>query len=353
MDARRTSQNRRALKRARKQSPPGEFELIERLFAPLAAGFAGAEGLTDDVAYLGVGNGLVRADEEIAIKTDALVAGVHFRKQDPADLVAQKLLRVNLSDLAAKGARPLVYTLALLLPRDLDYAWLKAFVRGLARDQREFGIALAGGDTNGTPGPLAFSLTALGAIPKGQRLVRAHAQPGDGVFVSGTIGDGALGLLALEGKLAGLSRAHASHLAARYRLPQPRLALGARLRGRAHATIDVSDGLVADLQHMCDASGVGAEIDVARVPLSSAARAALAARPKLIERVLAGGDDYEILFTAQPAHETALVALGHELGVGVTRIGTMASVPSAKSKVVVRDSKGRKMTFATTGFRHF
>jgi thiamine-monophosphate kinase len=353
MDGRRKSRNKRASKRARGRSRPGEFELIERLLAPLAAEFAGAEGLEDDVAYLGLDGGLLRADEEIAIKTDALVAGVHFRKQDPADLVAQKLLRVNLSDLAAKGARPLVYTLALLIPRALDYAWLKAFARGLAHDQKEFGIALAGGDTDGTSGPLALSLTALGAIPKGQRLLRAHGEPGDGVFVSGTVGDGALGLLALEGKLGNVSRAHASHLAARYRLPLPRLSLGARLRGIAHATIDVSDGLVADLQHICDASGLGAEIDVARVPLSGAVRAALAVRPKLIERVLAGGDDYEILFTAPRARETALVALGRELGVGVTRIGVLASMPSAKPKVAVRDSKGRKMRLATAGFRHF
>ncbi|HUC61317.1 MAG TPA: thiamine-phosphate kinase [Alphaproteobacteria bacterium] len=349
MDGRR----KRSSRPKRRKALPDEFALIARLFKPLARGFAGAYGLEDDLAYLTPGGDLLRAGEELVVKTDALVAGVHFRLSDPADLVARKLLRVNLSDLAAKGARPLVYTLALFVPPTLDLDWLERFARGLARDQEEFAIALAGGDTDRTPGPLAFSLTALGAIPAGARSLRAQAEPGDGIFVSGTIGDGALGLLALEGKLGALGANHRRHLARRYRLPEPRLALGARLRGLAHATIDVSDGLVADLQHISDASSLGARLEAARVPLSAAGRAALARRPKLVERVLAGGDDYEILLTAPVAREAALVALGQELGVPVTRIGTMEEARSPRPKVALRDAEGRVIALATTGYRHF
>lgn len=173
---------------------PGEFELIANLFAPLTREFPGACGLEDDVAYLTLTDGLVQAGEELVLKTDALVSGVHFLADDPGDLVARKLLRVNLSDLAAKGARPIVYMLAAMLPDFLEYGWLQRFAQGLKADQDEFGIVLAGGDTDATPGPLALSLSVIGAIPEGQRLLRSAAQVGDAVFVSGTIGDGALGL---------------------------------------------------------------------------------------------------------------------------------------------------------------
>ncbi len=331
------------------QHRPGEFELIARLFAPLARGFAGAYGLTDDVAYLALAGGLVRAGEELVLKTDALVAGVHFLTDDPAKLVAQKLLRVNLSDLAAKGARPLVYTLAMMLPAELDYGWLRRFAAGLAADQEEFGIRLAGGDTDATPGPLTLSLTAIGAIPAGKRLLRSAARRGDGIFVSGTIGDAALGLKAIRGELGALAAAARRFLAGRYRLPQPRLALGRRLYGLAHATMDISDGLVGDLQHICAASRVGAALEAAAVPLSPAARAALASDGGLVESVLAGGDDYELLFTAPPAAETALARLGRRLGLPLTRIGRIGRGAGVR----VLDEAGREVKLARTGYRHF
>ena len=242
------------------------------------------------------------------LKTDAIVSGVHFLASDPGDLVARKLLRVNLSDLAAKGARPLVYMLAAMLPAPLEYGWLQHFAQGLKADQDEFGIVLAGGDTDATPGPLALSLSVIGAIPAGQRLLRSAAQVGDAVFVSGTIGDGALGLAAILGQLTGVSQSDAAFLADRYRLPRPRLALGRRLRGLVHATMDISDGLVGDLQHICDASRVGAIIEVSRVPLSDAARTAITNAPTWIESVIGGGDDYELLFTASPSNEDALLS---------------------------------------------
>jgi thiamine-monophosphate kinase len=327
---------------------PDEFALIRALWAPLTRGFPDAYGLADDVAYVALTGGGVRAGEELVLKTDALVEGVHFLADDPAELVAQKLLRVNLSDLAAKGARPIVYLLTLMLPASLDYAWLERFAAGLAADQDEFGILLAGGDTVATPGPLALSLTAVGAVPAGARLLRAAAQAGDAVFVSGTIGDAALGLMALRGALAGLAPDAGSFLCERYRLPQPRLALGQRLRGLVHATMDISDGLIGDLAHIAEASGVAATIEAAAVPLSPAARTALAEDPRLIERVLAGGDDYELLFTAPPAQLDALLSLGRELGVPVTRVGTITS----GSGVRALDPEGREIKLAHTGYRH-
>jgi thiamine-monophosphate kinase len=328
---------------------PGEFELIARLFAPLSRGFPGAYGLEDDVAYLALKGGLLREGEELVVKTDALIAGVHFLENDPADLVARKLIRVNLSDLAAKGARPLVYTIALMLPDSVEFAWLERFADGLRTDQVEFGIALAGGDTDRTPGPLALSLTALGAIPARARLLRSAAEVCDGIYVSGTIGDGALGLKAIRGQLGGLSERDRAFLAERYRLPRPRLQLGARLRSLVHATMDISDGLVGDLQHICDASHVGARIEAPRVPLSDAARAALADAPSLIESVLGGGDDYELLFTAPLKRDESLGALGRELGVPITRIGEI----EGGTTVRVFDGVGRETRLAHPGYRHF
>ena len=331
------------------QSRPGEFELIARLFAPLAAPFADAYGLEDDVAYLRLAGGLVGPDEELVIKTDAIISSVHFLPDDPPDLVARKLLRVNLSDLAAKGARPLLYTLALMAPDSVDFAWLERFASGLKSDQEEYGFVLAGGDTDATPGPLTLSLTAIGAIPAGQRMLRSAAKPGDAVYVSGTIGDGALGLKAIRGQLGGLNAVQQGYLANRYRLPQPRLTLGPRLRGVVHATMDISDGLVGDLQHICDASRVGAVVEAARVPLSEPARAALENDASLIESVLTGGDDYEILFTAVAAREAELDALGRELKIPITPIGRMEQETGVRGL----DAQGRQMAFAQAGYRHF
>jgi thiamine-monophosphate kinase len=328
---------------------PGEFELIANLFAPLAQGFSGACGLEDDVAYLALTGGLVRAGEELVLKTDAIVSGVHFLASDPGDLVARKLLRVNLSDLAAKGARPLVYMLAAMLPAALEYGWLQRFAQGLKADQDEFGIVLAGGDTDATPGPLALSLSVIGAIPAGQRLLRSAAQVGDAVFVSGTIGDGALGLAAILGQLTGVSQSDADFLADRYQLPRPRLALGRRLRGLVHATMDISDGLVGDLQHICDASRVGATIEVGRLPLSDAGKAAITNASTWTETVVGGGDDYELLFTASPSNEDALLSLGRAVGVPITRIGSI----DCRKGVWVIGHDGREMVPTKIGYRHF
>ena len=275
--------------------------------------------------------------------------GYFIGADDPGDLVVRKLLRVNLSDLAAKGARPIVYMLAAMFPASLEYGWIQRFAQGLKADQDEFGIVLAGGDTDATPGPLTLSLSIIGAIPAGQRLLRSAAQVGDAVFVSGTIGDGALGLAAVLGQLSGMSQSDVDFLADRYRLPRPRLALGKRLRGLVHASMDISDGLVGDLQHICDASRVGATIEVGCLPLSKAARAAITDAPTWLDTVIGGGDDYELLFTASPSHEDALTSLGRDVEVPVTRIGSI----NEGQGVRVVGPDGRGITPAKTGYRHF
>ena len=320
-----------------------EFERIARFFAPLAA--PEALGLLDDVALIEGPPG-----RQYVLKTDAIVEGVHFLPEDPADQVAQKLLRVNLSDLAGKGATPLGYLLTTALPHSCDEAWLERFAAGLARDQAEFGIALLGGDTVATPGPVTLSVAAIGTVRAGEAVLRSGAAPGDDVFVSGSLGDGALGLKALQGGLPALSETERAHLVDRYRLPRPRLALGQRLSGFASAMMDISDGLVADLGHLCTASGVGAKVQAGRLPLSAAAIAALGAAPELMSAVLAGGDDYELLFTAQPAAAPALARLAAETGVAVTRIGSIVREPRG---VQVLDGRGHRITIPVGGYRHF
>jgi thiamine-monophosphate kinase len=324
---------------------PGEFELIARYFAPLAAAAPGAFGLGNDAAILDPepGNSMV-------VTTDAMVEGVHFLADDTADLVARKLLRVNLSDLAAMGARPAGYVLTLALPPRLDEPWIAAFAEGLRADQDAFGIVLLGGDTVRTPGALTMTLTALGQMPMGTALTRTGAQAGDLVYVSGTIGDGALGLMALRGELSGIGEADRVALVERYHLPRPRLALGQALAARrlATAALDVSDGLVADLGHIATGSGLAARIEAVAVPLSAAARSALDRNQGLREAILTGGDDYELLFTAPPAQAPVIAALAGSLDLPLTRIGVLA----AGAGVLAVDETGAAIHLTKAGWTH-
>lgn len=326
------------------ESNVDEFQVIADLFAPLARGYPGALGLTDDVALLAAD-----ADCETAVTVDAMVAGVHFLPDDPPDLVARKLIRVNLSDLASKGAKPFAVMLAAAFPVGVDLPWLKRFAQGLSDDVAEFGIALIGGDTVATPGPLTLSLTAFGRVGKGRAVLRSGAQAGDMVWVSGTIGDGALGLEAARGLRTELGAVNQAFLADRYRLPRPRVALGTGLPGLAHAGMDISDGLVQDLGHLCRASGLAARVDADAVPLSAAAKAAFEQDHSLLATILTGGDDYELLFTAPPSATPAILALGQGVGVAVTAIGSMA----AGQGVTVQDGKGRPIALNKGGWRHF
>jgi thiamine-monophosphate kinase len=320
----------------------GEFERIARFFAPLAA--PGALGLTDDVAFIDGPDG-----EEYVLKTDAIVEGVHFLPDDPPDLVARKLLRVNLSDLAGKGAAPVGYLLMTALPRSRDEEWLAAFAAGLAADQSAYGIGLLGGDSTATEGPATLSATVIGRVARGRAVLRSTAKPGDLVYVSGTLGDAALGLLALRGELPELDGAHLAFLADRYRLPQPRVALGQRLLGVAQAMMDISDGLVGDLGHICETSGVGATIEAAALPLSPAARAVVAAEPERLLAALGGGDDYELLLTVPARKAAAIPMLAAETGVPLTHIGRI----EAGKGVSVVDAAGKAMPVQVAGYRHF
>jgi thiamine-monophosphate kinase len=325
-----------------------EFELIRQFFAPLTRGFAGACELRDDVAVISPAAG-----HELVVKSDVVVADVDFPPDWPAELIARKALRVNLSDLAAKGAVPRAYLVDLMLPAAIDEAWLAAFAAGLARDQAEFAVHLAGGDMSSTPGPVAVAVTVFGETPLGQTIRRGGARAGDALLVTGSIGDAALGLAVLRGELAAPTPEAAEFLLQRYRLPQPRVRLGPRLRGLATAAIDVSDGLVADLRHLCEASGLCAELQVAAVPLSSAARAVLGADPARRGAVLGGGDDYEVLFTAPPALAAQLAELARSSGVAITVIGSMLPPHGQREPVRVLDEAGRSLQLATEGWTHF
>jgi len=323
----------------------GEFELIERYFAPLSAQAEGTFGLHNDAAVLPVSRG-----ERLVITVDTMIQGRHFL-DCPPELVAKKLLRVNLSDLAAMGAAPFGYLLASAWPLDIEESWIARFAEGLAADQQAFGVALYGGDTTGTPGPMTLSLTAFGKVAGETVLDRGSVRPDDDVYVTGTLGEGYLGLCVLRGELAGLDAATRDALVARYRLPEPRLAVGRALleEGLALSALDVSDGLAADLGHLLEASGVGAEIDLPAVPFSAAAQAGLAALGAPPERLLAGGDDYELLFAAAPARRAALAALAESCGVPITRIGRARAQPG----LVLRDAEGAEVALEATGWSHF
>ncbi|WP_419757872.1 thiamine-phosphate kinase [Acidisoma sp.] len=313
---------------------PSEFGLIGRHFRPLAG--PGALDLEDDAAVL-----VPPPGRELVMAADAMVAGVHYLPDDPADGVARKLLRVNLSDLAAMGATPLGYLLTVSAPTDTPDAWFAAFARGLAADQAIFDVTLLGGDTTSTPGPVTLSLTIIGHVAPGAAVRRRGAKAGDEVWVTGTIGDGALGLAASLGKLDDPS----GYLRARYCVPSPRL--GLPLTGRASAAIDVSDGLLQDLGHLCRLAGCGAEIEAGLVPLSDAARAA---GPAWLADCLGGGDDYELLLAVPEGRGEALAAACATLGVPLTRIGRFTEGPMA---VRVIDAAHETVTVARHGWSHF
>ncbi|MDF1721367.1 MAG: thiamine-phosphate kinase [Minwuia sp.] len=319
----------------------GEFGVISDLLAPLAAD--GAFALTDDAALLPElppGQGWV-------VTKDAMVAGVHFLPSDPPDMIARKLLRVNLSDLAAMGAVPRGYLLATAWTAETDRDWISRFVDGLARDQARFSVGLFGGDTVSTPGPLTFSLTALGTAARDGLLRRNGALAGDDIYVSGTLGDSALGLRVLRDDLE-VEPEHATFLSQRYHLPQPRTTLGPALVGLASAAQDVSDGLLADLGHVARQSGVGAEVHLELLPLSVAAREVLIDHPDLALLPLHGGDDYELVFTASPGRRDSIRAAADASQTPVTRIGRMTGGAGVQALAA-----GRPLTLKDNGWKHF
>ena len=322
---------------------PGEDDLIARYFAPLA-GPAGL-GLKDDAALISPPPG-----EDLVLTVDALVGGVHFFNDDPPDAIARKALRVNLSDLAAKGARPLGFLLALALPPGWTADWLEAFAAGLGDDARVFGAPLLGGDTVKTPGPLTLSITAFGAVSPGAMPARTGARAGDRIYVSGSIGDAALGLRLRLGRGPEISEAARAFLLDRYLLPLPRLGLIPAMAAYARGGMDVSDGFVGDLSKMLRVSGVSARIDLARLPLSAAAAEAVAVDPALFEIAATGGDDYELLASVPPANAEGFEASAAAAGIAVTALGEV--VEGAEAPIFVgRD--GRVAEFRRGSFSHF
>ena len=323
-----------------------EDSLIARYFQPLATD-PGAFGLGDDAAIL------KSLGDDLVVTTDAIVEGVHFLPDDPADSIARKALRVNLSDLAAKGATPAGFVLTLAL-RGADDGWLAPFARGLGEDATAFGCPLLGGDTVSTPGPLMISITAFGRVPEGRMIHRLGARPGDRVVVSGTIGDATLGLSVLKGGAvaAGLADDAAGRemLVGRYRVPQPRSALAKAVREHASAAMDVSDGLAGDLAKLCAASGVSAVIDATVVPLSAPAAGLLARGTVGIGALLSGGDDYEVLCTVPENRYDAFAQAARQAGVAVTPIGTVIAGTSAPTFL---DGQGREIPLSRLSYSHF
>jgi thiamine-monophosphate kinase len=323
----------------------GEDSLIARYFRPLATD-PGAFGLDDDAAAV------MPDGSDIVVTTDAIVEGVHFLPDDPPDTVARKALRVNLSDLAAKGATPAGFVLTLAL-RNADEAWLKPFAAALGEDAAQFNCPLLGGDTVSTPGPLMVSVTAFGRVPPGKMVHRSGAKPGERVMVTGTIGDAALGLAVLRGgkvHAAASDKAVREALIGRYRVPQPRLAMAEIVRDHASAAMDVSDGLAGDLTKLCGVSGVSAVIDMASIPLSDAARDLVSRGIVGLETLIAGGDDYEILCAVAEDRVEAFAHAAREAGVAVSSIGTVVA-RGAVPKFI--DADGKEIALEQQSYSHF
>ncbi|MBO20958.1 MAG: thiamine-phosphate kinase [Rhodospirillaceae bacterium] len=325
-----------------------EFELIRRHFAPLSEGEPGAMALRDDAAVLRPEPGM-----EFVISADSIVAGVHFPDTTCPDDIARRALRVNLSDIAAKGARPRAYTLALMLPDDTNEDWLSAFAGALAAEQDAFGIFLVGGDTTRTPGPLTITVNIFGQVTENKIITRSGGAVGDDIYVTGCIGDAALGLAVATGCLHAEDPSDAAALAARFFGPDPRVGVGSSLVGVASAAADVSDGLVADLAHICAASGLAAEIIQDLVPLSDAAERVVTDNQLLQTWLLTGGDDYEIVFSAPFAARDTVSLIAAKTAVRITRVGRLIPPVPGGSTVIVRDANGDAVELGNGGYSHF
>jgi len=315
-----------------------EFQIIERYFAPLASQVA--LGLKDDAACFTPPPG-----HDLIVSKDVLVADRHFFADDAAADIAFKALSVNVSDLAAKGATPQHYLLGLVLPKEFaGHHWLKGFAYGLESAQKTYGIHLVGGDTVATEGPLCISITAIGYAVEGAMIKRSEAKAGDDIYVSGTLGDAAFGLQAIK-----TGQGQTVEFSKRYHRPTARPELGKALQGIASAAADVSDGLLADARHICQASGIGARLFQAKLPLSEAGVKALEKDATLWPLVFSGGDDYEIVFMADPSNAAAVKKISQTLGLQITKIGV--AIPGSAVELV--DCTDKLVQVAGEGFEHF
>ena len=321
-----------------------ESDLVQTYLAPLAAGMPGAFGLRDDAAVLPNEPG-----RDLVFSSDPIVAGVHFFVDDQPLDIAWKALAVNVSDVTAKGAKPVAYMLNLALPEAPKRTWMEDFARGLADAQAAFGCRLIGGDTDRTPGPLSIGITMIASLPSGTFVPRHAAKPGDHVFVTGTIGDAALGLaLRRDPSLfdAALTDVDRNFLLERYLRPRPRVALAESLRVHARAALDISDGLLKDLARLAEPGGMTLHFNA--VPLSTPARAALSVDRGMVDKILGGGGDYELLAAIAPSEVSAFQESARRAGVEVHELGVLAG-----SKVVVLDAAGTELKLAESGYDHF
>ena len=331
-------------------SRPSEFDFIKKYMRPLSKKESGGGLLLDDAAVLST-----KEKQSLVVTMDTLVSGVHFLETTPPEFIASKILRVNLSDLAAMGANPEYYTLSISIPsnyRSFNEDWFKVFSSTLKQEQNTYGITLVGGDTVSTPGPLSLTITAFGSVKPGRALLRSKAIDGDIIFVSGFIGDAWLGLAILRGEKMNIDPSSINYVKKRYYQPTPRVNLGQQLFGLANSAIDVSDGLIQDLKHICNASKVSAFVNINDIPLSKALRPLIKRDSDLIKKAIAGGDDYELLFTAPPLHHRKISKLAETLDIPLTTIGQI--IPFDKNKTVtLLDKNGVELKLKTDGFQHF
>ena len=320
-----------------------EFEIIQEYFAPLAKNEF-SFGLADDVAKYPVDAG-----DELVFTKDVCVEGVHFFPEDSPEAISRKALRVNLSDLAAKGAQPIGYMIGLGLPEDWKRDWLNRFSYGLQQDQELFGISLFGGDTVRSPNNLFISITAIGKIQRGTICERSTAKVGDLVYVTGTIGDSYLGLAVRKNQIVAKNESDFTYFTNRYLLPEPRMNAISLIQKFANASLDVSDGLVADLKHLCVASGVGAEVNIDLVPISSNAQNLISSGLVNLEKLITGGDDYELLFTVTESEAKRLKTVVENDKLRITNIGRITD----SNDICILNSEGAKLEISNQGFQHF
>ena len=321
-----------------------EFNLIEKYFLPLTNGVSGAFNLKDDAASLNL-----PPSQSLIVTSDALVESVHFLASDSPQDIAAKILSVNLSDLAAMGAKPFSYNLIFGASKDINEQWIKLFSNSLAIEQKKYSISLIGGDIVRSKGPLFLSITAMGFLENGTELRRSGAKFKDDVWVSGLIGDGAAGLKVAQGELKVDDKSDEFYLLSQYRRPVPRVDLGLKLKGIANATIDVSDGLISDLAHICRSSKLGATVSLDAVPISKALGKVIKADKNYYNLVLCGGDDYELLFTANKSYYHDILNISRILEIPITKIGEL----NESSGVNVLNTGDFIYDIEESGYSHF
>ncbi len=327
----------------------GEFQLISEIFAPLAVGYSGSLSLLDDGAILTIKKG-----REVVVTSDTLVEGVHFLPEDPPDSLGIKTLAVNLSDLAAMGAEPHAYTLSAAWPSHISTSWIEKFAAGLKEIQERYQLHLIGGDTVSTSGPVTLTITAFGQVDIGKSIQRKTADLGDNVYVTGNMGDSALGLKLTANQIdTDIPYNYRAFLINRYRQPIPRVEIGNSLYKFATSAVDISDGLVADIGHLAQQSCRRIIIHTSRLPLSEAAKKLVDADPKLMNIILEGGDDYELAFTAPPIFHEKIIHLSIELKTPITAIGSVIADKTHPAGVEVRDANNQKIELTNGGYRHF